>query len=124
MQTITPKEQIDFETNKRLLNRYRFIEYETLRILAGWLPAAAQMELKLTMGRLLWEDAQHVQQLYQRLREIQTPAFRPPGDAALEQLMAAALHAPNERDLIAGLFRVIKPALVAAYRWHSEQTFA
>ena len=37
MQTIRPKEQIDFETNKRLLNRYRFIEYECLRILAGWL---------------------------------------------------------------------------------------
>src|SRR4051794_18253467 len=109
MQTITPKEQIDFETNKRLLNRYRFIEYETLRILAGWLPATARMEWKLAMGRLLWEDTQHVQQLYQRLREIQTPAFRPPGDAALEQLMAEAIHAPNECDLLAGLFRVIKP---------------
>ncbi|MFN8487992.1 MAG: DUF455 family protein [Caldilineaceae bacterium] len=124
MQTITPKEQINFETNKRLLNRYRFIEYETLRILAGWLPATGQMELKLAMGRLLWEDAQHVQHLYQRLREIQTPAFRPPGDAALEQLMAEALHAPNEKALLAGLFRVIKPALVDAYRWHSAQTFA
>ncbi len=124
MRTIPPKEQIDFETNKRLLNRYRFIEYETLRILAGWLPATARMEYKLAMGRLLWEDAQHVQQLYQRLREIQTPAFRPPGDAALEHLMAEAIHAPNERDLLAGLFRVIKPALAVAYRWHSQQTFA
>ena len=38
MQTITPTEQIDFETNKRLLNRYRFIEYECLRILAGCPP--------------------------------------------------------------------------------------
>lgn len=124
MQTIVPTEQIDFETNKRLLNRYRFIEYETLRILAGWLPATAQMELKLAMGRLLWEDAQHVQQLYQRLREVQTPAFRPPGDAALEHLMAEAIHAPTELDLLAGLFRVIKPALVAAYQWHRAQTFA
>ncbi len=124
MQTIIPKEQIDFETNKRLLNRYRFIEYEILRILTGWLPATANMDLKLAMGRLLWEDAQHVQYLYQRLREIQTPAFRPPGDAALEQLMAEAIHAPNELDLLAGLFRVIKPALVAAYEWHRAQTFA
>ena len=41
MQIIAPKEQINFETNKRLLNRYRFVEYECLRILAGWLPAAA-----------------------------------------------------------------------------------
>lgn len=124
MQTITPFEQIDFETNKRLLNRYRFIEYESLRILAGWLPATAKMEFKLAMGRLLWEDAQHVQQIYQRLREVQTPAFRPPDDEALETLMAEAINAPNEWDLLAGLFRVIKPALVDAYRWHCAQTFA
>lgn len=124
MQTVTPKEQIDFESNKRLLNRYRFIEYESLRILAGWLPATANMDFKLAMGRLLWEDAQHVQQLYQRLREVQTPAFRPPDDTALETLMAAAINAPNECDLLAGLFRVIKPALVEAYRWHIGQTFA
>ena len=124
MQTIAPTEQIDFETNKRLLNRYRFIEYESLRILAGWLPATANMELKLAMGRLLWEDAQHVQHLYQRLREVQTPAFRPPDDAALEHLMAQAINAPSELDLLAGIFRVIKPALVEAYRWHSAQTFA
>jgi len=124
MQTITPKEEIDFEANKRLLNRYRFIEYESLRSLAGWLPATANMELKLAMGRLLWEDAQHVQYLYQRLREVQTPAFRPPDDPALEALMAEAVNAPNEQDLLAGLFRVIKPALVDAYRWHIRQTFA
>lgn len=124
MSTIKPTEQIDFETNKRLLNRYRFIEYETMRILAGWLPATALMEWKLAMGRLLWEDAQHVQHLYQRLREVQTPAFRPPDDSALEHLMTEAIHAPSEADLLAGLFRVIKPALVAAYRWHIGQTFA
>jgi hypothetical protein len=124
MQTITPKEQIDFETNKRLLNRYRFVEYEMLRILAGWLPAIADMDLKLAAGRLLWEDSQHVQHFYQRLREVQTPAFRPPGDPALEHLMAEAIHAPDERALLAALFRVIKPALVAAYRRHIAETFA
>jgi hypothetical protein len=124
LQIVPTSEQIDLARNKRLLNRYRFIEYETLRILAGWLPATATMELKLAMGRLLWEDAQHVQHLYQRLREVQTPAFRPPGDEALEHLMAEAIHAPNEWDLMAGIFRMIKPALIKTYRWHSEQTFA
>ncbi|MBV7337385.1 DUF455 family protein [Chloroflexi bacterium TSY] len=124
MRLVKPTSAINFEQNKRLLNRYRFIEYETLRILAGWLPATADMDLKLVMGRLLWEDAQHVHHLYLRLREVQTPAFRPPEDEALEYLMAEALHAPNERDLLAGLLRVIKLALVDAYRWHMEQTFA
>ena len=37
MQVLSPPEQIDFAHNKALLNRYRFIEYETLRILAAWL---------------------------------------------------------------------------------------
>ena len=124
MEIVTPSEQVDMARNKKLLNRYRFIEFETLRILAGWLPATAQMEFKLAIGRLLWEDAQHVQYLYRRLREVQTPAFQLPGDAALEHLMAEAIHAPNERDMLAGIFRVIKPALVAAYRWHMAQTFA
>ncbi len=124
MQIVKPAEQVDMARNKRLLNRYRFIEYETLRILAAWLPATARMETKLAMGRFLWEEAQHVQHLYQRLREVQTPAFRPPDDPALETLMAEAINAPDERSLLAGLFRVIKPALRDAYRWHSGQTFA
>ena len=124
LEQITPPEQIDFAQNKRLLNRYRFVEYQLLRILAGWLPATTRMERKLAIGRLLWEDAQHVQQLYQRLHEIQTPAFRDPDDPALLRLMAEAIHAPNERDLLAGLLRVIKPALAQAYAWHIQQTFA
>ncbi len=124
MRIVKPAEEVDMARNKRLLNRYRFIEYETLRILAAWLPATARMEYKLALGRFLWEEAQHVQLLYQRLREVQTPAFRPPGDPALEELMAEAINAPDARSLLAGLLRVIKPALADAYRWHSQQTFA
>ncbi len=124
MQIVKPAEQVDMARNKRLLNRYRYIEYECLRILAAWLPATARMETKLAMGRFLWEEAQHVQHLFQRLREVQTPAFRPPGDPALEDLMMEAINAPDERSLLAGLFRVIKPALMKAYQWHSQQTFA
>jgi len=47
MQVLSPPEQIDFAHNKQLLNRYRFIEYETLRILAAWLPGTANMDWKL-----------------------------------------------------------------------------
>ena len=124
MQIVKPTEEVNMARNKRLLNRYRYIEYETIRILAAWLPATARMDYKLALGRFLWEEAQHVQHLYQRLREVQTPAFRPPDDPALEELMAEAINAPDERSLLTGLFRVIKPALMNAYRWHSQQTFA
>ncbi|MEN9938239.1 MAG: hypothetical protein RLZZ387_4818 [Chloroflexota bacterium] len=121
---VAPTETVHFTENQRLLNRYRYIEHELVRILAGWLPATPHMETKLELGRLLWEDAQHVQQLYLRLREVQRPAFRPPGDLALERLMQEAINAPSAEDMLAGVFRVIKPALVAAYERHSVQTFA
>ena len=77
MQIVSPTEEVDLAKNKNLLNRYRFIEYETLRILAAWLPATARMEYKLAMGRFIWEEAQHVQHLYRRLREVQTHRFSP-----------------------------------------------
>ena len=50
MQVLSPPEQINFAHNKALLNRYRFIEYETLRILAAWLPAAANMDWNWPWG--------------------------------------------------------------------------
>lgn len=124
MQIVEPQEQVDFARNKQLLNRYRYVEHEVLRALAAWLPATPRMEHKLLMGRLLWEDAEHVQHLYRRLREVQTPAFRDPDDPALLHLMAEVLHAPSAADLLAGLLRVLKPALCAAYAWHMQQTFA
>ena len=107
MQIVAPIETVDLARNKRLLNRYRFIEYETLRILAAWLPATARMEFKLAMGRFISEEAQHMHHLYRRLRKVQTPALRPPDEPALEDLMAKVINAPSERDLLADLFSIL-----------------
>ena len=82
------------------------------------------MGLKLAMGRWLWEDAQHVQQFYQRLKEVLKLAFQLTGDPRLERCMEEARHAPDAVAFLAGIMRVIKPALIAAYRWHLSQTFA
>jgi len=114
---------IDIDTNRRLLNRYRYIEHESMRILAGWLPATALFELKCEFGRAIWESAQHVNALYLRLREIQSPAFQKPADPALLRLMEEMLHAPNEVALAAGFWRVVKPALIEALQAHATATF-
>lgn len=119
----TPAAEIDIDNNRRLLNRYRFIEHETIRILAGWLPKTALFELKCEMGRALWEDSQHVEALYLRLREIQSPAFQKPSDHALVRLMEELIHAPSEVALALGLWRVVKPALHAALQIHEKATF-
>lgn len=114
---------LDIDMNRRLLNRYRFIEHESLALLAGWLPKAAYFELKCEIGRSIWESALHVNAFYLRLREIQSPAFQKPDDPALVRLMTELPHAPDEFGLALGLYRVVVPSLIAALENHETATF-
>jgi hypothetical protein len=114
---------IDIDANRRLLNRYRFVEQECMWILAGWLPRVATFELKCEIGRTIWENAQHVNALYLRLREIQSPAFQKPADPALLFLMSELLHAPNEFALALSIYRVLTPSLIGALEVHETATF-
>lgn len=119
----TDTSSIDIDRNRRWLNRYRFVEHEGLRILSGWLPQCAIFELKCEIGRAIWEDAQHVNSLYRRLREIQSPAFQTPADNALVRLMTEMWHAPGEVALTLAFWRVLKPELCRALRAHEAATF-
>lgn len=114
---------IAIDANRRLLNRYRFVEQELMHLLAGWLPRVATFELKCEIGRTIWENAQHVNALYLRLREIQSPAFQKPSDSALVTLMAELLHAPDEFALALSVYRVVTPSLIQALEAHETATF-
>ena len=118
-----PVAALDIDMNRKLLNRYRFIEHETMALLAGWLPKAARFELKCEIGRSIWESAVHVNAFYLRLREIQSPAFQKPDDPALIRLMAEMPHAPDEFALTLALYRVVVPNLIAALENHETATF-
>lgn len=114
---------LPIDENRRLLNRYRFVKQRSMRIFTGWLPGTATFELKCELGRALWEEAQHVNALYLRLREVQSPAFQDPDDPALIRLMDELLDTPGEFALAAAFWRVIKPALVECLREHERLTF-
>jgi hypothetical protein len=116
-------DMIDIDANRRLLNRYRFVLHEGMRILAGWLPKTSTFELKCELGRAIWENSLHVNALYLRLREIQSPAFQKPGDTALVTLMSELLHAPDEFALALGVYRVVTPSLIEALSTHERATF-
>jgi len=115
--------KIDLDANRRLLNNYRHVEHEAMLQLAGWLPRTATFELKCEMGRSLWEYSQHVNALYLRLREIQSPAFQKPSDQGLVRLVAELIHAPDEFAYCCGLYRVVLPSLMAALVSHGTATF-
>ncbi len=114
---------LDIDANRRLLNRYRYVTHEAMRIFAGWLPQTARFELKCELGRTIWENSQHVNALYLRLREIQSPAFQQPADAALVRLMEELIHAPDEYALALAYYGVVTPGLIAALENHEAATF-
>ncbi len=114
---------IEIDLNRWLLNRYRYVEHETFRLLAGWLPRIALFEYKCEAGRTIWENAQHVNGLYLRLREIQSPAFQKPSDPAFLRLMQEMLHAPDEVALVLSVYRILAPDLIRALEIHENATF-
>ncbi len=122
MNSIVPA-SIDIDANRRLLNRYRYVTHEAMRILAGWLPKAARFELKCELGRTIWENSLHVNALYLRLREIQSPAFQQPADDALVRLMEELIHAPDEFALALAYYGVVTPSLITALENHETATF-
>ncbi|MBL9214435.1 MAG: hypothetical protein JNG83_03060 [Opitutaceae bacterium] len=114
---------IDIDTNRRLLNRYRYVAHEAMHLFAGWMPRAARFELKCEIGRTIWENSLHVNALYLRLREIQSPAFQKPSDQAMVVLMDEMLHAPDEYALALAYYRVVTPSLIEALENHETATF-
>jgi hypothetical protein len=68
-------------------------------------------------------NALHVNALYLRLREIQSPAFQRPDDAAFVRLAAELRHAPDEHALARGIYQVVFPALIKALSDHETATF-
>lgn len=114
---------IDIDANRRLLNRYRYVTHEAMRLFAGWLPKAARFELKCELGRTIWENSHHVNALYLRLREIQSPAFQPPADAPLIRLMEELIHAPDEFALALAYYEVVARSLITALENHETATF-
>ena len=114
---------LDIDTNRVRLNRYRHVLHETMRVFAGWLPRIARFELKCEAGRTIWENSLHVNALYLRLREIQSPAFQAPADPALLRLTAELIHAPDEQGLARAYYGVVAPSLIAALENHETATF-
>jgi hypothetical protein len=112
------------EGNAAALRRFAFVERRLVQALAGWLPAAPEMEAKYAFGRHLWEDAEHAELLRRRVRQLRT------GERALEAapshrlglLMDELVYADDTAEFVAGAYGVAKAELLAAYRRHMAET--
>ena len=93
-----------------------------MRMLGGWIALTPELSAKLLLGRHVWDCAQHADLWGKRLPELRAPAQQsePPGEAFVSfmELLESpeVFHQTPER--LAGVYRALKPCLLAAYERH------
>ncbi len=110
------------DDSARLCRNYRYACERMTRIMAGWIALTPQLSAKLLLGRHVWDNAQHTDAWGRRLPELRAHAQEsaPPNDAFVAFM--DAIEAPEEpgrtAERLAGIYRVLKPHLLAVYEEH------
>lgn len=111
---------VDQQTRQRpkivdRLNDWQYLERTAHRLLAAWGRRMADWDGKSAIHRHVWEQAECVRRIRERVKEF--PGGKP--DAAvsprLEGLANRLLQAPSFEDALDGIYRLLLKALVAAY---------
>jgi hypothetical protein len=112
------------DDSARLCRNYRYAAERMTRILAGWIALTPELSAKLLLGRHVWDTAQHANAWGKRLPELRAPAQQSePANDAFAAFMDAieGPEAPGETvERLAGIYRVLKPHLLAVYMKHLE----
>jgi hypothetical protein len=107
------------------LSRLGFLfaaERATLRRLGGWLAGIPYWDAKLAVGAHIWEDAQHAEALLKRLHELKDLGAERRVSLPIEQVLDRAAATPNVDEFLAGIYRCLKPWLLARYVEHLRGT--
>src|SRR5688572_7748066 len=97
-------------------------ERATLRRLGGWLAGIPYWDAKLAVGAHIWEDAQHAEALLKRLHELKDLGAERRVVSPIERVLARAAEAESGDAFLAGIYRCIKPWLLARYEEHLHCT--
>ncbi len=110
------------EENVQRLVRYAWIEKRALEAGLYWLNPTPEWEVKEALSLHLYQDAEHAKLIRARVSEMRNPPPRmdvspsPELDRFFDELLAAQ----DTLEKIAGLYGVLKPALLDAYRAHYD----
>lgn len=106
----------------RLLQRYEQIERVLMRIGAGWAMATTNWNVKVTLGRHIWQDAQRAQRWRLRLKELRSGPLGPDNNTGLTEVADYAARANHTAEYIAGMYGVLKSDLLRTYLAHESWT--
>ena len=108
------------EENVSRFLRYAWIEKRAMEVGLFWLASTPEWEVKEALGLHLSFDADHAADIRVRVSEMRNPMPRMDvsPDPAIDQFFDELLTAQDTVEKIVGLYGVLKPALLAAYRTH------
>jgi hypothetical protein len=112
------------DDNVERMRRFNYVETRLYGIAAAFLNPTPEWEVKQALSLHLYLDSEHGLALRTRVSELRRPPLyldQSP-DPGLEALFDEAVRARNTVELLTGLFVVIRPALLAAYRSHLTAT--
>lgn len=109
----------------RRIATFRFVEVRLMEIAAAWTPTTPEMEVKVLLGRHIWDFAQHADALGKRTFELRQPAqhsLRPvePYVRLLDEVAASAATA----ERLGALYDAVLPGLERRYRRYLEEADA
>jgi hypothetical protein len=112
------------DDNVELMRRYNFVEKKLFELCGAFINPTPEWEVKCALSLHLWLDAEHSQALRQRVAELRLPPLHLDKipDPKLGVFLEEAFWAQNTVELLTGIFRVIRPALLAAYRKHLAES--
>src|SRR5688572_27955344 len=99
------------------------VEINRMRLLGGWLAKIPEFDLKFVIGILVRPDAKHADSLRLRTAELRVTADsdrRPPVE--VQRFLDALDEAATPLQFLTGIYRVTKPRLVSAIRYHMTVT--
>ena len=113
---------LEVDDSARTVRHYRYAVERMTRILGGWIALTPELSAKLLMGRHVWDNAQHADAWGKRLPELRAAAHvsepASPRLAAFMDVLEEA-EAPGQTiERVVGIYRVLKPHLLATYEAH------
>ena len=98
-----------------LINRFVFLEWASARIIAGWVPAAPELEWKCDMTRMMWHNMTIAERLRTRKEELSSNSKILIPSEALQTFIQETSQADSYISFTAGWFLEFNKSLVDAY---------
>ncbi len=114
----------DVEANVERFCRYVWWEKRLMEVALYWLASTPEWEAKEALGLHAHLGATHVAALRKRVHEMRNPVPRmdTSPDEAIDRFFEELLTATDTFEKIVGVYGVLRPALLDAYRTHYDHS--